>query len=456
MSRFWWTLPALFLLNPILLSAQALPVTSIQKRPLENFSVNRPTRFNVTPIGGTGLVQAISPYTLAAGEGGVGSFVMNFDRDPGDLDFFQYGLQGAVGLPKRVEFFVRVMPWFRVNSANLDPLRFPVPPLDLFVDIYPTPATRSETKFLFSPAVPYKTYNPAYLTETGAFSSGSGNSVFGAKVNLLSEDRGDNFGLGVRGFVEVPTETPLYNVLYPGFRNLAGVSGKVNYGGDVLFARTWKAGELVANLGYKQTGNPDRGMRIQFIDSSQTNPEKFLIGDPVNMPLVLSNELRISVGWSMPIFHWYKSYWWLITEFNHTHFVGSHTPTERLVHPAEVSAGIQSNFPWYRNVSVGAMWQLVLNDGGKGQERSTAFRTADGRGDINFGELMNNSRLTSEVQSFLQSRGASFSEASSKVFSTNNAAFDSWRNITVEPGKINSLGHTNILAFVTWRVSGKH
>jgi hypothetical protein len=456
MSRFGWTLLALFALNPILLAAQAHPATSVRKRPPEDVSLNRPTRFNITPIGGTGLVQAISPYTLAAGEGGVGASVLNYDRDPGDLDFFQYGVQGAVGLPKRTEFFVRVMPWFRVNSANLDPLRFPVPPLDLFVDTYPTPATRTESKFLFAPTVPYKTYNPRNLTETGAFSSGSGDSVFGAKVNLRSEDRGNAFGLGVRGFIEIPLETPLYNVPYPGFRNLAGVSGKANYGGDLLFARTWKAGELVANLGYKLTGNPDRGLRIQMVDSSQTDPDKFLVGDPVNMPLLLSNELRISTGWSMPIFHWYKSYWWLITEFNHTHFVGSHTPTERLVHPAEVSAGIQSNFPWYRNVSVGAMWQLVLNDGGKGQDRSTAFKTPDGRGDINFGELMNNPQLTSDVKSFLQDRGASFTEGSSKVFSSDNPAFDGWRNITVAPGKIKSQGHTNALAFVTWRIGGKH
>jgi hypothetical protein len=456
MSRFWWTLLAAFVLNRMPLSAQALPATSVQKRPPEDVSLNRPTRFNITPIGGTGLVQAVSPYTLAAGEGAVGASVLNFDRDPGDIDLFEFGAQGAVGLPKRTEVFFRVMPWLRANSANLDPLRFPVPPLDLFVDTYPTPADRSGPKFLFPPTLPYKTYNPVNLTETGAFSSGHGDSVFGAKVNLLSEDRGNSFGLGVRGYIEVPTETPLYNVPYPAFRNLAGVSGKNNYGGDLLFARTWKAGEFVANLGYKQTGDPDRGLRVQMVDSSQTDPIKFLVGDPVNIPLLLSNELRISTGWSMPLFHYYKSYWWLITEFNHTHYVGSHTPTERLVHPAEVSAGIQSNFPWYRNVSVGVMWQLLLNDGGKGQDRSTAFKTPDGRGDINFGELMNNPQLTADVESFLQSRGASFSEGSSKVFATDNPAFDAWRNITVAPGKIQSQGHTNALAFITWRIGGRH
>jgi hypothetical protein len=193
-----------------------------------------------------------------------------------------------------------------------------------------------------------------------------------------------------------------------------------------------------------------------MVDSSQNSPATFLIGDPVDIPLSLSNELRISMGWSVPIFHYYKSYWWLVSEFNHTHYVGSHTPTERLVHPAEVAVGIQSNFPWYRAISLGATWQLLLNDGGKGQNRSTAFQTPDGRGDINFGELMNDPELTTAVETYLQSRGASFSEASSKVFSTNNPAFDAWRNITVAPGKIQSQGHTNILVFLTWRIGGKY
>jgi hypothetical protein len=455
-SAVWWTLLFGLVLPCLPLAAQELPAKSVQKRPPEDSKPNLPTRFNVTPVGGTGLVQAVSPYTLAPGDVAVGGAAMNFDRDPGDIDLFEFGVEGAVGLPKRMEFFVHVMPWLRVNSANLNPLTFPVPPLDLFVDTFPTAAERSSAKFLFSPMVPYKTYNPANLTETGAFSSGSGDSVFGAKMNLRSEDRGDAFGLGVRGFIEVPTEKPLYNVPYPAFRHLAGVSGKINYGGDLLFSRTWKAGEFVANFGYKQTGNPERGLRVQMVDSSQTDPSKFLVGDAVNLPLELSNELRFSAGYSVPFFHYYKSYWWLITEFNGTRFVGSHTLTERLVHPAEVSAGLQSNFPWYRNVSVGVMWQLLLNDGGKGQLRTTAFRTPDGRGDINFGELMNDPQLTADVESFLQSRGATFSEASSKVFATNNPAFDAWRNIPVTPETISSKGHTNALAFVTWHIGGKH
>lgn len=416
----------------------------------------RPTRFNATVNGGSGLVQAISPDTLPSGGAVIGAAVMNFDRDPGDIDLFQYSFQGAVGFGKRTEVFMRIMPWSRANSAHLDPARFPVPPLDLFIDTYPTSALRSRPYFLYIPTLPYKTYNTANLTETGAFSSSTGNNIFGVKVNLRSQDRARNVGIGVRGFVEIPTETPQYNAPYPVFRVVNGASGKINYGGDLLFGRTWKASELLANIGYKQTGNPDRGLRIQMVDSSKTTPSEFLVGDPVSVPLRLSNEIRISTGWTVPLFHYYKAYWWLVAEFNHTHYVGSHTPTERLVHPAEVSLGIQSNFPWYKAVSVGAAWQLLLNNAGKGKERTTAFQTSDGRGDINFSELLDNAALSSQVEAYLQSRGATFSEASSKVFSTNNPAFDSWRNIPTNPSLIQSEGHTNILAFITWHVGGRH
>jgi hypothetical protein len=381
---------------------------------------------------------------------------MNFDRDPGDIDLFQYSFQGVVGVTKRTEFFAKIMPFSRANSSNLDPERFPVPPLDLFVDTYPTSALRSVPYFMFVPTLPYKTYSPTNLTETGAFSQSSGSNVFGMKLNLKSQDRGNRIGLGFRGFVEIPTETPRYNVPWPAFRYVNGVSGEVNVGGDVLFARTWKSTEVLLNAGYKQTGNPDRGLRIQMVDSSQSTPDKFLVGGPVDVPLDLSNELRLSAGWTAPAFHFYKAYWWVFAEFNHTRYVGRHIPNERLVHPAEVTLGIQSNVPWYKAISVGAAWQLLLNNAGKGKERTTSLQTSDGRGDINFSELLDNPQLTADVKAFLEGRGATFSEASNKVFSTNNAVFDSWRNIPVGPATIQSEGHTNILAFITWRIGGRH
>ncbi|HVQ62983.1 MAG TPA: hypothetical protein VMT78_00535 [Terriglobia bacterium] len=415
----------------------------------------RPTRFNASFAGGSGLIQAVSPDTLPSGVIVAGASVMNFDRDPADVDLFEYSFQGAIGVTSRTEFFVRVMPWMRANGAQLEPVKFPAPPLDLFVDAYPTSALRSGPYFMFAQSLPYKTVSPTNMTETGAFSSSTGDNVFGLKVNLRSQDRGDGAGIGVRGFIEVPTETPRYNAPYPEFRQVNGVSGEVNYGGDLLFGRTWKSSEVLANIGYKQTGNPNRGLRVQMVDSSQTAPEKFLIGNPVDVSLDLSNELRISAGWTMPLFHYYKAYWWLVGEFNHTRYVGSHTLTNRLVHPTEISLGIQSNVPWYKAISVGASWQVLLNSAGQGQAQATSLQTGDGRGDINFSELLDNPELTAEVKAFLQDRGATFTKASNKVFSTNNPAFDSWRNIPVDPVIIQSKGHTNILAFITWRIGGR-
>jgi len=432
-------------------SAEASPAPVRQSHD-PDLDITRPTRFNASVAGGSGLIQAISPDTLPDGEIVAGAAVTNNDRDPGDIDIFAYSFQGAIGFGKRVEAFAKVMPWVRANSAHLEPVRFPVPPLDLFVDTYPTSALRSGPYFMFVPTLPYKTYNPSNLTETGAFSSSGGENVFGVKFNLRSESRGNPFGIGFRGYLEVPTEAPRYNDPYPAFRRVNGASPSLNFGGDFLFSRIWKSTEFLANVGYKQTGNPERGLRVQMVDSSQSDPASFLVGDPVDMPLKLSNELRISTGWTVPLFHYYKAYWWLVAEFNHTRYVGSHTPTERLVHPAEVTLGMQSNFPWYKSVSIGAAWQLLLNNAGKGQQRTTSLKTADGRGDINFSEILNNPELTAEVKDYLQSRGATFSDASNKVFSTNNPAFDGWRNIPVAPALVQSEGHTNILAFVTWHV----
>jgi len=458
MRDVWWTRSEIVavLVVVVILAAmsprlEATPAP-VQKSADPDLAITRPTRFNASVGGGSGLIQAISPDTLPDGDIVAGAAVMNHDRDPGDIDIFAYSFQGAVGFGKRIEVFTKVMPWLRANSAHQEPVRFPVPPLDLFVDTYPNSAVRPGPYFMFVPTLPYKTYNPVNITETGAFSSSSGDNVFGAKFNLRSENRGNPFGIGLRGYIEIPTEAPRYNTPFPGFRHVNGASGEVNFGGDFLFSRTWKSTEFLANIGYKQTGDPNRGLRVQLVDSSQTAPEKFLIGDPIEMPLRLSNELRISTGWTVPLFHYYKAYWWLIAEFNHTRYVGSHTPTERLVHPAEVSVGIQSNVPWYKAVSVGAAWQLLLNNAGKGQQRTTSLKTPDGRGDINFSEILNNPELTAEVKEFLQSRGATFSEASNKVFSTNNPAFDGWRNIPVASALVQSEGHTNILAFVTWHI----
>ena len=96
-------------------------------------------------------------------------------------------------------------------------------------------------------------------------------------------------------------------------------------------------------------------------------------------------------------------------------------------------------------------FQMLLNDGGDGDLRTTFLQTPDGKGDINFGENVA-PQISGDVKAFLASRGATFSPSSSKVFSTNNPDFDMWRNIVTVPQRIIAQGNANILAFITWRV----
>jgi len=56
----------------------------------------QPTRFNLSVNGGQGLVLSSSPYTLGTLDVGLGLSVMNFDREPGDIDFVRAGVEGAI------------------------------------------------------------------------------------------------------------------------------------------------------------------------------------------------------------------------------------------------------------------------------------------------------------------------------------------------------------------------
>lgn len=420
-----------------------------------------PSRFNLSPRGGQGLIQAISPYTLQPGEVGASASVLNFDRNPGDVDFFEYGFQGAVGLPGRVELFFRIAPVLRTNSVNQEPMGYPVPPLDLFVDIYPTTALRQQPYFLYAQEVPFKSYyvNGVKIDPPGhgAFGNSSGSYGVGGKVNLLSEERSNRFGLGVRGYVDIPSEDPSYNTT--DWRNVAGVSGKVDIGGDLLFSKTLWRSQLLANVGYKHVGDPDLGLRVQFVDSSRWDeieaiggqPANILVGEALETKLDLRNQVNATVGTALPAFNVNGLQFWLLSELSYLRYVGDGTRVERLVHPMEIRLGIQANVPKFPSLSLGAAWQLLFNDGGHGTTRTTNFVTADGRGDINFSPHVDPG-LASTYEQLLGQRGASFTTNGSRVFSTDNARFDTSRNVVTGDTEVVSMGGGNIIAFITWRV----
>ena len=143
---------------------------------------------------------------------------------------------------------------------------------------------------------------------------------------------------------------------------------------------------------------------------------------------------------------------WLLAEFDHTRYIGHGVPVERVVNPTELRVGLQLFLPWYKSLALGLAAQMLFIHAGDGDLRATFLRTPDGRGDINFSDNVDPA-LASQVTAFLTSRGASTSVNSSRVFSTNNAAFDDWRNISTAPKRVIAQGNTNFLVFITWRVN---
>jgi len=416
----------------------------------------RPSRFNLSAEGGSGLIRTLSPYALAPGNFAAGFFAMNFDRFPGDIDVVELSVQAAVGIPGRGELFFQFSPVLRTNAVDLDPLRFPVPPVDLFVDTFPDSARRPEPFLVFAQEFPFKTFFPDGITiqppGDGAFAASTGDLKFGAKFNLLDERRGHRIGLGVRGYAEIPTEKPVYNS--PDWRSYAGVSGEPNFGFDLLASKVVGSAEILINGGYKKVGDPERGLRIQFVDSGASDPRDFVVGEPVEYKLDLRDRLLISGGTTFPAFNAWGLPMWFLGEISYLRYVGKGTPVERLVHPLEMRAGLQGNLPFYKPLALGVAWQLLFNDAGDGDRRRSPFVTPDGKGDINFSELVN-PVLSEQVRNFFAGRGIEFSENSSKLFSTDNPEFDEWRNIPSSPRQIIGQGGGAIIFFLTWRIDGR-
>ena len=403
--------------------------------------------------GGTGLIHAVTPDTLEPGNFAVSVLEMNYDRNPGDIDVMKFGFQFAIGVTKRIEAFVDYVPVLRTNAVNLDPLAYPVPPLDLIVDTYPTVADRTEPYFLFPPEVPYKTYDVPTVRvippSWGAFSSSSGDLTVGGKVSLLSERRGNPLGLGVHGYVVIPTEKPEGNTA--NWAKLAGVPGGIDVGVQLAVEKVLKKVQVVGNVGYRAVGAPDLGgMRIQYVDSSRAGTPGFIVGQSKTVALELHDQLSFTGGARVPVFRIGSSQMWALGELSHVQFVGSATPVERVIDVTQFRLGFQGELPGYHNLILGAAWQAPLSDMGDGDTRVTNFKTPDGRGDINFGQFVDPA-LASTVGAYFAQNGVTLDANTSKVFATNNAAFDGWRNVKTGAQPVVAAGNNAVVAFITWR-----
>jgi hypothetical protein len=424
-------------------SAPGAPTPSEPKWPAQGLSFG----------GGTGLIRAVTPDTLEPGNFAASVMEMNYDRNPGDVDVMKFGFQFAIGVTKRIEAFVDYVPVARTNAVNLDPLAYPVPPLDLIVDTYPTVASRTEPYFLFPPEFPYKTYDVPTVRvippSWGAFSSSSGDLTVGGKVSLLSERRGNPLGLGVHGYAVIPTEKPEGNTA--NWATLNGVPGGIDVGVQLAVEKVVKKVQIVGNVGYRFVGAPDLGgMRIQYVDSSRAGTPGFIVGQSKTVALELHDQLSFAGGARMPIIKLGTAQLWALGELSHVQLVGSATQVERVINVTEFRLGIQGEVPGYHNLLIGAAWQAPLTDMGNGDTRVTNFKTPDGRGDINFGQFVDPA-LASTVGAYFAQNGVTLGTNTSKVFATNNAAFDTWRNVKTSAQPVVAAGNYAVVAFITWR-----
>jgi len=232
----------------------------------------------VTSSGDTGLFDVFSAYTLLKRKVGVSIFRHNIDRDPRDLDISNFIGALAVGVTDRLEIFGNFHAQRRVDTDALDEPGF---------------------------------FNDEPRNFQG-WSTGFGDITVGAKYNILSEYRDEKVGLGVRGFVKLPTASDDEGL----------GTGSASGGAHLVLSKN--LGEKVESsyyAGFRGNGSPDEvsigsafewGLGFGFptdskvrgmaeltgsiytgADFDQTNPVDLLVGLNVQLP----SGFFLSAGW---------------------------------------------------------------------------------------------------------------------------------------------------------------
>lgn len=194
--------------------------------------------------GTPGLWNTHFAETLLPGQASAGVYVQRYSRDPGGLVFTDTNTGWTVGVTNRIELSFATSAYRRVRVTHPEELTFGrLGNFDSFNPIAP---------FARSPLI----YGPVDWS-------------LGATVNLLSQDRGDKFGLALQFTESVPYEQDLTR---GGLEH--GVSTtEPSFTENVLLDK-WlgKAGEMAFNVGYQHNGTVDAGgvnipLRDQFLYS---------------------------------------------------------------------------------------------------------------------------------------------------------------------------------------------
>lgn len=185
-------------------------------------------RLTPTHKGSTGLFNLSLADTLRPGEFSIGLNAHKFFRDPGDLDYTIFPVSFTVGLSNRIEFFGSFEAYKRVHNNGL--LVNKVLPGGTIV-----PSVQKNGQVGY--------YNESPFMDVG-FGDGTGDLWTGLKFNLLSERRGDGFGLAIQPIAKIHVTDERQHLL----RGLT--SGSTDIGVQGIFTRNLPGnGTLVANVG---------------------------------------------------------------------------------------------------------------------------------------------------------------------------------------------------------------
>ena len=287
------------------------------------------SQINVQPVPPTTGVNGL--FTIESGEPlprktiatMVG--VNKFTRAPASVSILNTSMGLGYQVSKRWSLFVNFDPNRHVHLGR--PTQLSVNPISLGCPQVGTTIYRSISCTIGGAASYVEDYPFANRDANGV-----GEVVVGTKFNILSQHRGNPFGLSLRGDIYIPTAMGLGNLL-----DRQNQSGQVNFG--VTAAATRNFGQIMEgtlNAGVRLTRNPRDGS-TELLEQA--------------------NQFKIGMGLLM----FPRSRFQIISEYNGLIYFGSSTPNTTFGprDPVEGIWGLRL-YPW-KQVAVDLGYRYMLN-----------------------------------------------------------------------------------------------
>ncbi|MGH9415728.1 MAG: OmpA family protein [Terriglobales bacterium] len=194
-------------------------------------------------LGTPGLWSTQFAETLAPGQVSSGAYIQRYSRAPGGLVFTDVDTGWTVGITSRLELSYVTTPYRRVRLTHPEELTF----------------GPDGTFGAFNSTAPFAR-NPLLV--------GPVDWSLGATLNLLSQARGDKFGLAIQ-FMEHFPYTADYGL---GVSNYGVGTTEPEFQENVLIDK-WlgEGGEMAFNVGYQHNGTADAGGRVNIPLRDQFN-----------------------------------------------------------------------------------------------------------------------------------------------------------------------------------------